>query len=298
MREPGPAFIFDLDGVVIDSEPIRRKCLLLYLEQNRDALNVPVWPSMEGWTNDRIFTWLWAHTLGEPELSHHSAAHEALFRTMLKPHLDRYLKPGIVDFLACWDDVPTGLASNSARASIDFILDGANLRSRFDTIVDAREAGRPKPHPDIYLLAAKRLGVPPTNCIVFEDSPVGIAAASLAGAPKSPRPHPETAAAPVIRPPWQNTPRDQRRLHRPNRVISAGDLASAGSPHGAAGASFAGGIAGYLHALAARPELLRMFAGRTHQAIGSAPVRHRAWGRGGTRNRCHPPPPGRWRDRR
>jgi len=177
MREPGPAFIFDLDGVVIDSEPIRRKCLLLYLEQNRDALNVPVWPSMEGWTNDRIFTWLWAHTLGEPELSHHSAAHEALFRTMLKPHLDRYLKPGIVDFLACWDDVPTGLASNSARASIDFILDGANLRSRFDTIVDARAAGRPKPHPDIYLLAAKRLGIPPANCIVFEDSPVGIAAA-------------------------------------------------------------------------------------------------------------------------
>jgi beta-phosphoglucomutase len=181
MLTPRPAFIFDLDGVIIDSEPIRTKCLLLYLEQHREALNVPgVWPSMQGWTNERIFGWLWGDTLGEQELSRHSAAHEALFQAMIEPHLGRYLKPGIVDFLSRWDHVPTGLASNAARASIDFILDGANLRARFDTIVDAREAGRPKPHPDIYLLAARRLGVAPADCIVFEDSPVGIAAAVTA----------------------------------------------------------------------------------------------------------------------
>src|SRR5207248_11216278 len=64
----------------------------------------------------------------------------------------------------------------------DFILKGAGLASRFDVIVDGHQVERPKPFPEIYLRAASLLGVAPGNCIIFEDSPAGVAAARASGA--------------------------------------------------------------------------------------------------------------------
>ena len=57
----------------------------------------------------------------------------------------------------------------------------ASLRPYFDAIVDGSQVERPKPAPDVYLRAAELLEIPPRNCIVFEDSPVGVAAAVAAG---------------------------------------------------------------------------------------------------------------------
>ena len=77
--------------------------------------------------------------------------------------------------------MPIALATNAERANVDFVLDGGRLRPYFDAIVDGSQVERPKPAPDVYLRAAELLAVPPRNCIVFEDSPVGVAAAVAAG---------------------------------------------------------------------------------------------------------------------
>jgi beta-phosphoglucomutase len=77
--------------------------------------------------------------------------------------------------------VPLAVGTNAEPANVDFTLDGAGVRQYFRAIVDGSQVARPKPAPDVYLRGAELLGVDPANCIVFEDSPVGIEAARAAG---------------------------------------------------------------------------------------------------------------------
>jgi beta-phosphoglucomutase len=112
----------------------------------------------------------------------HGAAKERLFRDLLRADLRQHLVPGIEEWLEHISGAPIALATNAERANIDFVLDGvAGLRRHFDVIVDGSQVARPKPAPDVYLRAAELLNIPPRNCVVFEDSPVGVAAALTAG---------------------------------------------------------------------------------------------------------------------
>ncbi len=113
--------------------------------------------------------------------------------------------PGLMDELAAlvWDEVdrgappmpgavallealhaqgtPVALASNSARSFVDRVLSIAGLAQSFATTVAGDEVPAPKPAPDIYLEAARRLGLAPARCVALEDSPTGVAAAAAAG---------------------------------------------------------------------------------------------------------------------
>lgn len=143
-------------------------------------------PKMHGRRNDDIvleFITRGKHgDLSPEQIFEHGAAKEALFREMMTPHLDRHLVPGLIEFLDRCKGAPIGLATNAEPANVEFVLEGAGLRSRFHVVVDGHQVERPKPFPDVYLRAAELLGTDPGNCIVFEDSPTGIAAARAAGA--------------------------------------------------------------------------------------------------------------------
>ncbi len=91
--------------------------------------------------------------------------------------------PGVLALLDALAEAgtPCAVASNSDRPWVDRVLDITGLTSRFQTIATADEVEHPKPAPDVYLLAASRLGVPPQHCAAFEDSPRGLAAAHAAG---------------------------------------------------------------------------------------------------------------------
>lgn len=78
--------------------------------------------------------------------------------------------------------IPLAIASSSVRASIEAILERLELRHCFRVIVDGSEVTHGKPHPEAYLVTAERLGVTPAECVVFEDSEVGVRAAKAAGA--------------------------------------------------------------------------------------------------------------------
>jgi len=174
------AFIFDLDGVIIDSMPMHVSAWRIYLNR----LGIPIEDlemRMHGRRNDELVLELFGDHLSAAEVFEHGAAKERLFREMMQPALEAKIVPGVRDFLMRADGIPRALASNAEPANIDFVLDRAGLRGSFDVIVDGHQVAHPKPWPDIYLRAADLLGRTPAQCIVFEDSPTGIEAARAAG---------------------------------------------------------------------------------------------------------------------
>jgi beta-phosphoglucomutase len=177
---PGLGLIFDLDGVIIDSMPFHRKAWQRYLEVTGigtgDSLDF-----MHGQRNEEIVRGLLGPEADSETVIAHGAAKEQMYRDMLRERLDEHLVAGIADWLAHVSGAPIALATNAERANVDFVLDGGGLRRYFDAIVDGSQVERPKPAPDVYLRAAELLEIPPRNCIVFEDSPVGVAAAVAAG---------------------------------------------------------------------------------------------------------------------
>jgi beta-phosphoglucomutase len=177
----GLALIFDLDGVIVDSMPVHTEAWIRYMER----LGLPceeIERAMHGRRNDEIVLKLIGGHLSPEEIFAHGAAKEALFREMIGAGLRERMVPGVVDFLEAYRGFPIGLASNAEPANIEFVLNTAQLHGSFRAIVDGMQVERPKPSPDVYVKAALLLGASGRNCIVFEDSPTGVAAARAAGA--------------------------------------------------------------------------------------------------------------------
>ncbi len=115
---------------------------------------------------------------------------EALMDELLELVMDEALKgveprPGALELLARLSDagVPLAVASNSEPQFVQRVLSGAGLLEHgpFETVVTAADIEHPKPAPDIYLEACRRLAVAPASAIALEDSPIGVAAAAAAG---------------------------------------------------------------------------------------------------------------------
>lgn len=175
------AVIFDMDGVLIDSNPTHAAVWIEYLT-NLGLPNEGIDTWMAGKRNDQIMRILLGPDAPEDLIFSHGAAKEALFRQRMAPQLEACLMPGLRPFLDSLHGLPIGLGSNAEPANIDFLLDSAGLRTRFHAIVDGHQVQNPKPAPDIYQKVARNLGVAPADCLIFEDSPSGIRAALAAGA--------------------------------------------------------------------------------------------------------------------
>jgi len=137
---------------------------------------------MHGKRNVELVDDLIGSGLSEDVIFRHGAAKEQLWREMvLRNGIEEYRIPGLIEFLERHESVPKAVASNAEPQNIDFVLDHYNLRRFFAAAVNGLEVNRPKPFPDIYLEAARRLVADPRNCIVFEDSPTGLQAGIDAG---------------------------------------------------------------------------------------------------------------------
>jgi beta-phosphoglucomutase len=178
---PELALIFDLDGVIVDSMPTHTLAWERYLESNGiDPANIEA--RMHGKRNDELVRDLFGSHLDGRAVFEHGAAKERLFREMIGATLAEKLVPGIREFLAeASKTVPLAVGTNAEPANVEFTLNGAGIRQYFRALVDGSQVPRAKPAPDVYLRAAELLGIDPANCIVFEDSPVGIQAARAAG---------------------------------------------------------------------------------------------------------------------
>lgn len=175
------AVIFDMDGVLIDSNPTHAAAWIEYLRgAGLPCEGIDTW--MAGKRNDQIMRLLLGDTASDGEVFAHGAAKEALYRQMMAPNLEQQLMPGLRPFLDTLGSLPVGLGTNAEPANVEFLLDTAGLRGRFHAVVDGHQVEHPKPAPDIYLRVAQLLDVDPRECVIFEDSPSGIRAARAAGA--------------------------------------------------------------------------------------------------------------------
>lgn len=175
------AFLFDMDGVILDSNPLHRKSWAEYNRRQGVETTEAMQQRMYGKRNDMILRDYLGQHLTDDEVVAHGAAKEKLYREMLAPRIKETLVPGLVAFLERHSDIPAAIATNSERANVDFVLGATGLGRFFRAAVDGHQVANPKPHPDLFLLAAELLGIPPAHCLVFEDSHGGVAAGLAAG---------------------------------------------------------------------------------------------------------------------
>ena len=175
------ALIFDMDGVIIDSNPIHRQAWELYNRRFGIETTEEMHHGMYGKRNDQIVRDYLGQHLSDAEVFEHGAAKERLYRELAGPGLTSSLVPGVREFLERSRDLPMAIASNAEAENVKFVLQAAGLGRFFRVIVDGHQVSRPKPAPDVYLKACELLGAAPRDCIVFEDSYSGVQAAMDAG---------------------------------------------------------------------------------------------------------------------
>ncbi len=175
------ALIFDMDGVIINSNPIHRQAWELYNRRLGIETTEEMHARMYGKRNDQIVRDFLGSHLDEAEVFEHGAAKERLYRELAGPSLASSLVPGVREFLERHRDLPMAVASNAEAENVRFVLQSAGLGSFFRVIVDGHQVRNPKPAPDVYLKAAELLPAAPRDCIVFEDSYSGVESALAAG---------------------------------------------------------------------------------------------------------------------
>jgi beta-phosphoglucomutase len=177
----GLALIFDMDGVIVDSNPLHREAWAVFNRRYGLETTDAMVERMYGRRNDQIVRDFFGGDLPAGEVAARGAAKEELYREMMASRIEEMLVPGLRPFLELYRGAPMAVATNAEPQNVDFVLDRAGLRPYFRAVVDGHQAIHPKPHPEIYQRAAAMLAIAPSNCIVLEDSHGGIAAARTAG---------------------------------------------------------------------------------------------------------------------
>jgi HAD superfamily hydrolase (TIGR01509 family) len=174
------ALLFDMDGLAVDSEP-------LWFRVERDFARERGGEFTEAMARSCVGRGM-AHTMGFMRTTLGLAVDvERDAQTVIDRFIARVgelsLKPGFVELLedARSRGVPRALASSSARRLVAATLDRFGLAPSFDAVVSGDCVAHPKPAPDIFLEAARRLGVAPQGCVVLEDSESGCRAGRAAG---------------------------------------------------------------------------------------------------------------------
>ena len=178
---PGLGMILDMDGVLVDSNPIHRAAWVEYNRLHGLTTTSDMLEWMSGKRNDEIVRRFFGEGLLPEEVQRRGAEKESLYRQMTGGDVERILVPGVRCFLQQYRTCPLGLATNAEPANVDFILGRGGLREYFRVVVSGQDVQHAKPHPEIYMRTAELLGLEPRNCIVFEDSESGVGAAVAAG---------------------------------------------------------------------------------------------------------------------
>ncbi len=177
------AFIFDMDGVLIDSENLYKVIEKELFQKVGIEIDHEEHVSYQGCSNPVM----WSNIKKKHRIHHQIDELVRITEETVIRHFsslsDVQPMPGVVDLLNLLKkkEIKLALASSSTIEVIRIILAKTHLDSFFDIIADCTEAGSGKPDPAIFLLAQKKLNVPKENCVIIEDSTNGIKAAIDAG---------------------------------------------------------------------------------------------------------------------
>ncbi len=179
---PPAAAIFDMDGVLVDSNPFHLQKMADFLAEHHIAFHPDELPKLVlGQRNDTIFRRFFGPELTEAEMLRLSEELEERFRRRFRPHAKPL--PGLSDLVDQLDraGIPMAVASSAMEKNVRFVVGALGFGRYFRHLVSGDEVACPKPDPEIYLKAAEKLGVEPAACVGFEDSFPGISAVKSAG---------------------------------------------------------------------------------------------------------------------
>lgn len=174
------AVICDLDGLLVDSEPLHFEAYKRVLKDFGIDLDLPTF--IKGWLsagNKHYGTQYYLEKVGaSPEEIHKAREKKAqIFQEIAKGKLKTL--PGVESFLQKVQDmkIPCGLGTGGYRSEYMFSVEECNLSQYFQALVGGDEADQNKPHPDIFFKTAEKLGADPEKSVVLENSDVGLHAA-------------------------------------------------------------------------------------------------------------------------
>ena len=175
------AFIFDLNGTMIDDMDFHIRAWHSILTSLGAELSLEQVKLECYGKNEELLERIFPGRFSNEEMQRMILQKEQTYQLEFKPHLK--LIAGLASFLqkAHAESIPMGIGSAALPMNINYVLDGLQIRHYFKAIVSAVDVAFSKPHPETFLFCAKQLGVEPSNCIVFEDSPKGVLAAKMAG---------------------------------------------------------------------------------------------------------------------
>lgn len=176
---PFQAYLFDCDGTIADSMPLHYIAWKQALAEQGCDFPEDLFYKWGGMPVHEIISTLnRMHGLNVPveavAVRKENLYYECLPRLTAVPEVLEVIK-------ARHGSLPFAVVSGSTRESVTASLQSLRLLDKFDTLVCAGDYQQSKPHPEAFLLAAERLGVPPESCLVFEDTSMGIEAATAAG---------------------------------------------------------------------------------------------------------------------
>ena len=176
------ALIFDMDGTIVDNMAFHTQSWIAFFARRGRAIDADeFFRTTAGRQGQEIIRSYLGADLADDEIAVLNHEKEAVYRELYAPHLKSVA--GFEDLIADARSQGILLAVGTAAppANVEFTLDGLGLRRHFETVVGAADVARGKPHPDVFLEAARRCGAAPADCIVFEDAPLGVEAARRAG---------------------------------------------------------------------------------------------------------------------
>lgn len=176
------AVIFDMDGVIIDSNPYHKEAWLKFAEKYNVPLKEEEVPEkIFGKTNTTALRDVFGKEFSTEENFRMGEEKEAIYRELHGKDMVPIV--GFRQFIQLLKDnnIPMAVATNAPVSNVDFIMDKIGLRHFFSVVIDASSVKNGKPDPEIYLKSAERLGVLPERCIVMEDSVPGAEAGIRAG---------------------------------------------------------------------------------------------------------------------
>ncbi len=182
LQTPIGAVIFDMDGVILDTESISVRAWMAAAAETGFQLTEQHCHEMIGLGTRESMQYIRERVAGSGDLDRLTAVANAHYRVLLELEAVP-CKDGLWELLAFLEGhrLPKAIATSTATELARQKLRRSHVLAHFDVVVGGDQVTRGKPAPDIYLLAAERLGQHPSNCLVLEDSGPGIAAAAAAG---------------------------------------------------------------------------------------------------------------------
>jgi beta-phosphoglucomutase family hydrolase len=178
------AVIFDMDGVIVDTNPTHHTAWHEYFARyDKPLTDADFLTYVSGKHNSQIVRHLFADKpLTDNEIQQLGDEKEALFRQLYEGIITPV--PGIPAFLKALKEagIKTAVGTSAPVENLDFVLDRLQLRQYFDVLLHERSITHPKPDPEVYQKAMSMLSVTPDESVIFEDSMTGIQAAKASGA--------------------------------------------------------------------------------------------------------------------